>query len=113
MFHGCNVDFDGTDAVSNILMKVLAQPSAERFLDAPKIGEERYECFVKERIHSDGSIWDNIKHFPTFTEKSKVTSVKVNEEMLHIKEKQKLISRILAPSRSWSEIDLRNIFWQR
>ena len=98
MFHGCNVDFDGTDAVSNILMKVLAQPSAERFLDAPKIGEERYECFVKERIDSDGSIWDNIKHFPTFTEKNKVTSVKVNEETLNTKEKQKLMSRILAPS---------------
>ena len=43
--------FDSTDGVFNILTKkVLSQPLTERFLDVQKIGEERYECFVKERI---------------------------------------------------------------
>ena len=62
VFHTYDVGFDDTDGVFNILTKkVLPQPSAERFLDVQKIGEERYECFVKERIEGDSSIWDTIK----------------------------------------------------
>ena len=77
-----------------------------------KIGEEGYECFVKERIEGDSSIWDTIKRekLPTFTDNNKVTSVKVNGETLHIKEERKLMNRILIASRSRPEIDLPNIF---
>ena len=52
-----DLGFDGTDGVFKILTKkVLPQPSAERFLDVQKIEEERYECFVKERIEGDSLI---------------------------------------------------------
>ena len=57
VFHTYDVGFDGTDGVFNILTKkILPQPSAERFLDMQKIGEESYELFVMERIESDSSI---------------------------------------------------------
>ena len=45
-----------------------------------------------------------------FTDNSKVTSVKVNRETLHVKEERKQINRILIASRSQHEIDLPNIF---
>ena len=77
-----------------------------------KIGEEKYECFIKERIESDSSTWDTIKKekLPTFIDNNKVTNVKVNGETSHIKEEQKLMNRILIASRSRPEIDLSNIF---
>ena len=51
MIHTYHVGFDGTDGLSNILTKkVLPQPSAVRSLDVQETGEEKYECFVKERI---------------------------------------------------------------
>ena len=75
MFHTYEVGFDGTDGVFNILTKtILPQPQPERFLDVQKIGEERYECFVKERIEGDSSIWDTIKKekLPTFPDNNKM-----------------------------------------
>ena len=87
----------------NILTKkVLPQPSAERFLDVQKIGEEKYECFIKEMIKKE--------KLPTFTGNNKVTSVKMNGETLHIKEERKLMNRILIASQSRPDIDLSNIF---
>ena len=51
MFHTYNVGFDGTDGLSSILTKkVLPQPAAERSLDVQETGEEKHECFVKERV---------------------------------------------------------------
>ena len=43
-----------------------------------KIEEERYECYVNERIEGDSSIWGTIKKekLPMFTDNSNVTSVK-------------------------------------
>ena len=46
-----DVGFDSTDGVLNTLTKkVLPQQSPERFFHAEKTGDERYKCFVKERI---------------------------------------------------------------
>ena len=57
MFHMYHVGFHGTDGVFNILTKkVLPQSSTERSLDVQKIGEEKYECFVKDRIEGDSLI---------------------------------------------------------
>ena len=113
VFGTYDVTFDATDNVYNVLtMKVLPQKDAERFLAVKEIGEESYETFVKERIEGESSVWDTInkKKITSFTNNNKTTSVKLNGEILQIREERKLMNRILVASRSRAEIDLSNIF---
>ena len=77
-----------------------------------KIGRKKYKDFVKERIEGETSIWNTIKKekLPTFASNNKSATVKVNNELLVIREERKLMNRILVASRSRPEIDLSKIF---
>ena len=102
MFNTYYVNFDSTDVFNVLTKKVLPQHGTERFQDMQEIGEKKCQKFGTRKIEGESLIWDTVnkEKLPTFTNNNKTTSVKVNGEILQIREERKLMNRILVASRS-------------
>ena len=100
VFQEYEVKFDQSKApdVYNVLTKkVLPHKVTETFLSLKRIGQLKYDKFVKERLLGDTSIWDPLskEKLPTFVNNNCVTTVTVNKQLINLKEERKLMSRFL------------------
>ena len=82
------------------------------FINLENIGKEKYHKFLEDQLNGEKSIWDTItkEKLPTFITSNKQVTVKINKQLVNVKEERKLMSRFVIASRSRSDIDLPNYF---
>ena len=104
-----NVNFDESECVFDLVTKKVLNPKlAEEFLAHETTGKELLENFTKERFEKEKSIWDPItkSKLPTFGSNVKTVTVKIKDQLVHVKEQRKIISRFLIVCRTLHDIDL-------
>ena len=72
------------------------------------LGKNFFENFLKERFEGEKPIWDPIakNKLSTFGSNVKTVAVKINYQLVQVKEEHKLISRFLIVCRTRHDIDL-------
>ena len=67
-----------------------------------------YKSFIDKRIVGNKSIWDTMSKYklPTFISLNIQIAMKINQELVKVKEERRLMSRFLLVSRIRLEIDL-------
>ena len=70
------------------------------------------ENLIKERFDEKKSIWDPMttRKLPTFASNVKAATVKIKDQLVQVKEEQKLISRFLIVYMTHHDTDLPS-FW--
>ena len=104
-----DVNFDESECVFDVITKKVLTPKlAEEFLGHETIGKELLENFTKERFEGEKSIWGPItkRKLPTFGSNVKTVTVKIKDQLVHVKEQRKIISRFLIVCRTLHDIDL-------
>ena len=87
--------------------KVLNSKLAEKVLANETFGKELLENFIKEIYEGEKSIWDPItkRKLPTFLSNIKTVTVKMQDQLVQVKEEHKLISRFLIVCKTPHDID--------
>ena len=60
----------------------------------------RYDSFIEQCITRDKSIWNTVskEKLPTFIAANKSVAIKVNKEVVNVKQEKKMMSRFLVVS---------------
>ena len=104
-----NVNFDESECVFDLVIKKVLNPKlAEEFLAHETTGKELLENFIKERFEGEKSIWEPItkKQTTSFGSNVKIVTVKLKDQLVQVKEENKLISRFLILCRTHHDIYL-------
>ena len=104
-----DINSEKSDVVLNVLTKkVLPKNFATEFLETERERRKLYEQFTEEWIVESKSIWDTIAKgkLQTFANNKKVVTVKIRNQLIHIKTERKLKSRFTVATRSVTDIDL-------
>ena len=102
-----SVTFDRVDNVFIILTKKVM--SIKILNDAKTIGQPKHDKFAKGKQTREESIWNIMtkEKISTFSANNKAIKVTLERQIVHIREKQKLMTRLLITSRSCPGTDLK------
>ena len=104
-----NINFKSTDSAFNVITKKVLDPNlAKVFFDCEAIGEALYNNFADESLFGEVSVWEPLKKrkITTFNMHVKWCNIKTKEGVVNMKEKRKLMSRLIVASRTHQNIDL-------
>ena len=106
-----DVGFDESDCVFNVVSKaILPAQAAFEMLNHAKIGKERYDEFVKERLHGSLSIWAPMRKrmLQSFKTTKSSINTKVGAKVVQLKEEKTLLARFLIAARKRPDLDLEH-----